>query len=58
MFGLFKKKSEIDKLYDQYEKLTKQAHSLSHQDRTAGDAKLAEAEEVMKKIEALENKAK
>ena len=54
MFGLFKKKSEKDKLYDQYEKLTQEAHKLSHSDRSAGDAKLAEADQILKKIDALE----
>ena len=29
MFGLFKKKSEKEKLQEQYEKLLKEAHSLS-----------------------------
>jgi len=49
MFGIFKKKSEKEK----YQKLVAEAHKLSHQDRKAGDAKLAEAEEVAKKIEAI-----
>ncbi len=53
MFGLFKKKSEVDKLNDQYKKLMKEAHSLSQRDRKAGDQKMAEAEEILKKIEAL-----
>lgn len=54
MFGLFKKKSEIDKLNEQYEKLLKEAHRLSTLDRTASDAKVAEANDVLKKIEELE----
>lgn len=53
MFGLFKKKSDIEKLQEQYQKLTKEAHQLSSVDRKKGDAKLAEAEEVAKKIDAL-----
>lgn len=53
MFGLFKKKSEKEKLQEQYTKLLKESHELSHRDRTAGDAKLAEAEEIAKKIDAL-----
>ena len=28
MFGLFKKKSGKDKLYEQYQQLTKEAHAL------------------------------
>lgn len=54
MFGLFKKKSELDKLNEQYEKLLKEAHRLSTLDRTASDAKVAEANEILKKIERLE----
>ena len=51
MFGLFKKKSEKDKLYDQYNKLTKEAHSLSLTNRKLSDQKVYEAEEIMKKLE-------
>ena len=53
MFGLFKKKSEKDKLYEQYKKLTKEAHSLSTTNRKLSDKKVYEAEEIMKKIETL-----
>ena len=57
MFGLFKKKSEVEVLQEKYAKLMEEAYKLSSQDRTKGDAKTAEAEEVLKKIEALRNKA-
>lgn len=53
MFGLFKKKSEEEKLQDKYKKLMAEAHSLSQRDRRAGDQKMADAEEVMKQLEAL-----
>ena len=53
MFGLFKKKSEKEKLYEQYQKLTKEAHSLSSTNRKLSDQKVFEAEEIMKKIEKL-----
>ena len=53
MFGLFKKKSEKDKLYEQYKKLTKEAHSLSTSNRKLSDQKTYEAEEIMKKLESL-----
>jgi hypothetical protein len=53
MFGLFKKKSEQDKLYDQYQKLTKEAHSLSSTNRKLSDQKVYEAEEIMKQLEQL-----
>jgi hypothetical protein len=54
MFGLFKKKSEKEKLEDQYEKLLGEAHKLSTVNRTASDAKAAEADAVLKQIEALD----
>lgn len=53
MFGLFNKKSEKDKLYEQYQKLTKEAHSLSSTNRKLSDQKVFEAEEIMKKLEKL-----
>jgi hypothetical protein len=53
MFGLFKKKSELEKLGDLYQKLLSESHSLSHRDRAAADRKAAEAEEVAKKIDVL-----
>ena len=42
--GIFKRKSPIDKLYNKREKLLKEAHSLSTTNRSASDAKVAEAE--------------
>ncbi|GGZ69877.1 Lacal_2735 family protein [Algibacter mikhailovii] len=53
MFGLFKKKSEKDKLYAQYKTLTKEAHKFSTINRKLSDQKTYEAEEIMKKIESL-----
>ena len=53
MFGLFKKKSEKDKLYEQYQKLTKEAYNLSTSNRKLSDQKAYEAEEIMKKLEKL-----
>ena len=53
MFGLFKKKTELEKLRVQYESLMKEAYDLSKIDRTASDAKYAEADQVMNKIESL-----
>jgi len=54
MLGLFKKKSDLEKLQNKYKKLLEEAHKLSHQDRKAGDAKLAEAEEVLKEMDKLQ----
>lgn len=53
MFGFFKKKSAVEKLQSDYEKLMKEAFQLSKSNRSASDKKIAEAEEIMKKIEAL-----
>jgi len=54
MFGLFKKKSDKEKLQKQYEKLLKEAHSLSTTNRKLSDDKIYKAEEVMKQIETLD----
>lgn len=53
MFGIFKKKSEKEKLQSQYEKLLKEAHTLSTTNRKMSDQKTFEADEIMKKIEQL-----
>lgn len=55
MFGLFKKKTEKEKLQLQYEKLLKESFELSKINRSKSDAKAAEAEAVMQQIEALRN---
>jgi uncharacterized protein Yka (UPF0111/DUF47 family) len=57
MFGLFKRKSEKEKLQELYSKLTEESFKLSHTNRKLGDAKLAEAEQVMQKIGQLETKS-
>lgn len=54
MFGLFKSKSEKEKLTKKYQKLHKEAFELSKVDRTRADAKFAEAEEIMSQIEKLD----
>lgn len=51
--GLFKRKSEKDKLQSRYSKLMAEAYKLSHTDRKASDLKTAEASEILKQIEAL-----
>jgi len=53
MFGLFKNKSQEEKLQEKYQKLTQEAFTLSKTNRTASDEKYAEAEQVQKEIEAL-----
>ncbi|MFT5983631.1 MAG: hypothetical protein ACI9RM_002080 [Ulvibacter sp.] len=58
MFGFFKKKSKLELLNEKYQKLQKEAYQLSTSNRTQSDAKYAEADVVLKEIEALEKEAK
>lgn len=53
MFGLFKKKSQVYKLHDSYEKLMQDSHRLSTTNRKLSDSKFAEAQEVLEDIDAL-----
>ena len=53
MFGLFKKKSELEKLNDTYKKLLKEAHTLSTTNRKLSDQKMSEADAVAQQIDAL-----
>lgn len=54
MFGLFKKKSEKERLLKKYNTLTEEAYKLSHSNRAASDAKTKEANDILDKIKALE----
>ena len=54
MFRLFKKKTEIEKLQDQYTKLMKEGFDLQSVNRSASDRKYVEADQILKKIEALQ----
>ena len=53
MFGLFKKKTEAEKLQEQYKKLLEESYKLSHTNRIASDRKAAEAEDILQRIEGL-----
>jgi len=53
MFGLFKKKSEKERLADEYKMLMEKAHKMSHSNRKAADKLMEEAENVAKKIDKL-----
>ena len=53
MFGLFKKKTEVEKLQDQYKSLMEEWHKLSSINRSESDKKYAEAIAIAKQIEAL-----
>lgn len=53
MFGLFKRKTAVEKLQDQYKKLMAEWHELSSTDRAASDAKYAEAQQILEEIDNL-----
>ncbi len=53
MFGLFKKKSEKEKLQEKYESLMKDSFDLSKSNRSLADQKYAEAMEIQKQLEEL-----
>ena len=53
MFGLFKKKSEVEKLQDKYKKLMEEAFKLQSINRSDSDAKYLEADNILKEIDAL-----
>ena len=55
MFGLFKKRTEREKLEAQYDALIKKSYELSHSNRAESDLLQAEAQEVLKKLDALED---
>ncbi len=57
MFGLFKKKSEIEKLQDKYKKLMEEGFKLQSVNRSDSDQKYLEADNLLKKIEALQAKS-
>lgn len=54
MFGLFKKKSEVEKLQEKYKTLMKDWHALSSINRAESDKKYAEAEAVLVQIDNLQ----
>lgn len=54
MFGLFKKKTETEKLEDRYKKLMKEPYDLQSIDRKASDQKYYEADQVLNQIDSLQ----
>ncbi|MGJ8744971.1 Lacal_2735 family protein [Polaribacter sp.] len=56
MFGLFKKKSELEKLQDSYKKIMEEAYKLQSINRTKSDQKYLEADNILKKIASLQSK--
>lgn len=55
---MFGRKSPKDKLEAKYKKLQEESFKLSTVDRMKSDLKAAEADEVLKQLEALENESK
>lgn len=53
MFGLFKKKTEVEKLQDQYKKLMEEGFKLQSINRSDSDQKYLEADAILKKIDEL-----
>lgn len=53
MFGIFRKKSPLEKLNEKHAKLLQEAFQLSKTNRSASDAKMVEAEAVQKEIDKL-----
>ena len=51
MFGLFKRKTPIEKLQIKYQSLMQQAYNLSKINRSQSDQKHFEANEILKEIE-------
>ena len=55
MFGLFKKKTEREKLEAEYDALIKKSYELGHSNRAESDRVQAQAQEVLQKLDALED---
>lgn len=53
MFGLFKKKSEKEKLQEKYKELMEKAYKASHSDRSLADSLTAKAEEIAEKLKGM-----
>lgn len=55
MFSFFRKKSELERLTEEYQALLEQSFKLSTVDRKASDLKRAEAEALVPRIDELKN---
>ncbi|WP_167341631.1 Lacal_2735 family protein [Nonlabens sp. SY33080] len=53
MFGLFKKKTEKEKLQQEYARLMKEYHKLSTTNRAASDAAFKKADDIARKLDGL-----
>jgi hypothetical protein len=54
MFNWFKKQSPADKLRKKYKQLMEESYRLSKVNRSESDAKMAEAQALLKQIDELE----
>ena len=52
--GIFRKKTEADRLRKQYQRLMKEAYQFSRTDRKGSDMKYAEADAIMQRIQEIE----
>lgn len=57
MFSFFKKKSQKEKLEEKFKKLMQEWHELSSINRAASDEKYAEAQEIAKILNNINNEA-
>jgi ribosomal protein L32 len=55
MFGIFKKTSKTKKLYKRYRFLLEEAKTLSTSNRALSDQKYAEAQDVLREIESMDD---
>ena len=55
MFRLFKKKSKLDQLQDNYKCLIEQSYKLSTSNRSESDNRLAAAQKILEQIEVLQH---
>ena len=56
MFGIFKKKSPVEKLQEKYKKVMEEGYKLQSTNRTDSDSKYKEADDILKEIEVLQEK--
>ncbi len=53
MFGIFKKKTAVEKLQEKYKKVMEEAFKLQSINRSDSDQKYLEADAILKEIEQL-----
>ena len=53
MFGIFRRKTKVEKLQLQYKSVMNKAYNLSKKNRKLSDEKYFEADQILKKIEML-----